>query len=475
MSELATTITTGARGELAAEAAAWRRLGRPAGGRAGGSAGGWPWRDIGVAAVLVLLAALVYAPLALRLAHGAFALYDNLGFDFDPTRTLATLVGTPADRQGFKHPFMVLLRPLVWPFLAAGFTPLQAAGLVMAGFGALLVAVVYGFLRACGIGRPEAGALGLLFLVGGTPIFTAIIVETYGPAAFCMALVWLIARRRMDDPARWRPARLVVAAVVFGITITNVMQPVIAEAMVAWRRARLAATAGRLVGFGLALGLLVAVLALAIWPDGIWAAIRHPLTAAREVYWLQTKGERTGIGGVLATFFGYSFVSPGFTVIRLPEGVDMLDFRAPILGPVGVAALALWIGFWGVGAVAGLRHPGYRPVACGLAVALLANLLLHLDYQFRGSLYLYSAHLHFLIFALGAGLAPWLTGARWRWRGAYIGVVLVLAGLTGADNIAAARDFVTRFDVVRVVPPCAGPCARPVAPGSPSTVTAPGG
>ena len=38
--------------------------------------------------------------------------------------------------------------------------------------------------------------------------------------------------------------------------------------------------------------------------------------------------------------------------------------------------------------------------------------MLHMHYQFRGSLFIYAGHLHFLVFALGAGLAPWARGCE---------------------------------------------------------------
>src|SRR5215472_3362598 len=104
--------------------------------------------DIAIAAGWFAVAWLVYARFGLRLAQGAYLDYYNLAFDFDPPVTLHTLALSPADPQGVKHPLMLLLRPLAWPFLAAGLTPKEATVLVMATFGAGTVALCWMFMRA---------------------------------------------------------------------------------------------------------------------------------------------------------------------------------------------------------------------------------------------------------------------------------------------------------------------------------------
>ncbi len=421
----------------------------------------WDRADLILALVLLAVAWVVYAAFALRLAHGQYDSKDNFGFDFDPDRNLKTFVGWPPDRQGFKHPFFVLLRATVWPFEAIGLNGHQAAGLAMASFGAGTVALVFAYLRACRVGRPEASALTVLYAVSCTPIFTSMIVDAYGPAAFTIVLTWLVARLRLDDPGRWRLGRYGVALAVFGITLTNVVQVAIAEALVLWRHFGIRAAIGRLIGFGLIAAALALVLALVIWPDGLLGALHNPVYAAKELYWLQTKGERKGLGQLLVTFFGFSFVAPHFGIFRLPEGIDMVDFRTLSFGLVGWIALLGWLGFWAVGAVAAFRHPVYRPLAVAIAGALAFNLMLHMHYQFRGSLFIYAGHLHFLVFALGAGLAPWLADARPPRRWAYVACVLALAVCTGVNNFPRAASFVTRFDNPTVHEgPCEAPCVN---------------
>ncbi len=401
-----------------------------------------------IAAVLWFLAAwLVYAPFGLRLAQGNYSDYYNLAFDFDPPRTLQTFALSPADPQGFRHPLMLLLRPLAWPFLAGGLAPKAAAALVMATFGAGTVALCSLYLRAAAIRRPEAAALTLLFAVTGTQLFTSIIVETFGISGFAIALIWLVAVIRLDDPHRLRGLRYLAALLAFGVTITNVAQAFIAEMLVCWRREGLRRAIKSVAVFGLVGAAVALVLVICVWHVELWSAAQNPVHALKEIYWMQPTEKRTaGIGRILLTFFGFSFVSPAYSWVKLTDDLPIMrDFRDYVLSPVGQVALPLWLGFWTLGAIAALRHPHYRWPALGLFAAIAFNVLLHMDFQNRGSLYLYSAHLHFPIFALGAGLALFL-GPSARVRGAYVAAVLLLAGLIGADNLGRVVSFAVDFD-----------------------------
>ena len=101
-------------------------------------------------------------------------------------------------------------------------------------------------------------------------------------------------------------------------------------------------------------------------------------------------------------------MSPEYDFLHLPEGIDMRDFRAWRFSPIGAVAMPVWLVFLGAGTVGALTHRRTRWLAGGMATALLLNILFHLDFQFRGSLYIYASHTHFLVFALSAGLAPWV-------------------------------------------------------------------
>jgi hypothetical protein len=414
-----------------------------------GTAPGMGRTDLVVCLALALAAFALYAGFGLRLAAGRFLEFYNLAFDFDPPPYLALLTGEEFERGNVKHPLVLLLRPLAWVPTALGVPPQVAATLLMAVFGGATVAVAYLFLRTLAAAVAPAAALAVLFAVSGAQVFTSIIVEAYGPAAFGIAGIWLLAARGMADPARGGHARLAAAVFAYGVTTTNVVQSFIAEALLWWRRRGLAGALRPMVRFGLAVAAVAALLTAIVWIDWLVAALADPVELVRQVYWARTKGERVGAADTVLRLLGYTFVSPKFDRLPVPEGYDMVDFRTPAFGPLAGTAWVAWHLFWATGAVAALAHPRTRWLATAMAGTLAFNIVLHLDFQFRGSLYLYAGHTHFLMFALGAGLAPLLHPGS-RAAAAYVAVVLVLTVLVGAVTFDRAADFATRFDEVIV-------------------------
>jgi len=413
--------------------------------------------DLAVALTLALAAAALYAGFALRLAEGRYLEFYNFAFDFDPPLYVAILAEAEHARGNVKHPLVVLLRGLAWPLVALGLPAKAAASLVVAGLGGATVGVVFLFLRRFGAAMLPAGALAVLFAVSGGQVFTAIIVEAYGPAAFGIACIWLLAAHGMADPTRGGVARIAAAVFAYGITTTNVLQSFFAEALLWWRRRGLVGAIRPMIRFGIAVGAAAAVLTAIVWADLLLAALSDPVGVVKEVYWARTKGERVGAVEVVLRLVGYTVVSPEFDRVPLPDGFDMLDFRTPAFSAWAGTAWVAWHVFWAAGAVAALANPRTRWLAVGLAGTLAFNIVFHLDFQFRGSLYLYAGHTHFLMFALGAGLAPLLRPGS-RAAAAYVAGVLLLSVLVGAVTLDRVMDFATRFDEVNIE--CPAPCTE---------------
>jgi hypothetical protein len=410
--------------------------------------------DTLTAILLVAGGLALYATLALRLADGMYLDYYNLGFDFDPSRYVQAMALSPPDYFDVKHPLMIMLRPLAWPFLQAGLAPRQAAVLVMATLGALRVVLCWLFLRTLGNARPEALVLSVLFAVTGTQIFTSMITESYGPSTLALEVIWLLAVLRLQSPDRLRGIAALAGAVTFGLTITNTAIAFLVEAALHPRGRWL----GAMLRYGTIFAILAAVPVIAVWHAEIAAALADPVTAMKEIYWKRTKGPTEGLGQMLLVFGGLSFVSPAFTHVTLPSDFPMLDFRTWSFSPAGTTAMLLWLAMLASGPLAMLWRPTSRKLALMLLTALAFNLALHTDFQFRSSLYIYAGHTHFLFFALACGLAPTMQRRGW-WRGAYLGATLLLAGLAGAVNLTSAAEFAAAFDRVDVQ--CAAPCADP--------------
>ncbi len=404
--------------------------------------------DIAIALILTVLFFFLYAQFGLRLAQGVYFDYLNLAFDFDPPYFIDFLVGSLPSGVNYKHPLSRLFRPFASLFLVLGFEPKAAATLVMALFGSLTVALVYVFSCLANFGRPQAFAATLFFGASSTPLFTSIIVESYGWASFSIVLVWcvfMLGQRAKSVPVT---APLLAAVLVAGITITNIMHSLVAELFSQLRTGGPKNAFMRTILFGVFAGLALFVLLAILQPMDLWNLITRPVQTAKEIYWLRTKGDISGPSELLLTFFGYSFFSPDFVKVEIGADVFMSDFRTFSYAPVERLFVVAWWVFAVSGAIIGFMHPQFRRVAMPLALIILLNLLFHLDYQYRGSLYLYAAHLHFPIFALAMGAAPWVDSQNVRIRLAYVTVLLTLAVAALAINVQRASDFVVMFDTL---------------------------
>lgn len=404
--------------------------------------------DLAIALVLASGFFFLYAHFGLRLAQGIYFDYLNLAFDFDPPYFIDFLVGTLPSGVNYKHPLSMLFRPFASLFLVFGFEPKAAAALVMALFGGLTVALVYAFGCLASFGRLPAIAATLFFGASSTPVFTSIVVESYGWASFSIVLVWcvfMLGQRAKVAPVT---APLLAAVLVAGVTITNIMHAFVAELFSRLRTDSVKQAILRAVLFGCYAGLALVFVLAVLQPLELWEVFARPVQTAKEIYWLRTKGETTGLAELLLTFFGYSFFSPAFAKVVIGPDIFMSDFRTFSYALTESLFVVVWWVFAVAGAVLGLMHPQYRRVAMPLALIVVLNLLFHLDYQFRGSLYLYAAHLHFPIFALGMGAAPWVTGQNLRIRIGYVGILLMLAVAALAINLQRASDFVVMFDTL---------------------------
>ncbi|GAB4525738.1 MAG: hypothetical protein Tsb0010_09350 [Parvularculaceae bacterium] len=411
----------------------------------------WRMTDARISLALFAAAFALYAAFALRIAQGDFLDYFNLAFDVDPRRYAQELTRSwaawPPDYGGPKHPLLFVFRPFAEPFLWLGFDWKEAASLTAALFGAGAVAIAYAFLRTLQIARPDAAMLACLYALSSAQLFNAFITESYVFSLFALALVWRIVAARLEAPQRFRRLRYVAPILTFGITTTNVVQAAIAEAALRFQQSPPREAIVNLIRFGIICGAITLALLILAFPSGMWQIATHPADALRVLLWSQTKGDTVGLPMMFATYFGYAFVAPEFTIVELPGGAPMLDFRQFAMGAAGWPALALWAALLGAGCwrAAHLRD-ARRFLVWGLAAALAVNLILHMRYQFRGSIFLYAPHMSFVIFALAAFAFDRMSLLLARRPFAMRAALAALIALMAANNLPRAWELASGFD-----------------------------
>lgn len=405
---------------------------------------------IGLTFFIVFFA--LYSALAFRLAQGDFLFYYNYGFDLDPARFVALIAGDHSlydevfVKGGPKHPLLYLLRPLAWPFQLAGFDVRTSASLAKAVIGSGTVVLTFSFFRLTRLPRIESICLTLLFGISSTQLFNAFIIDSYGFALFFIAFVWCLTPIRMHTPDQLIRFRLVVSVMNIGTTVTNGVHSLISEIMIWYQKRSLVNALNRTLAFFVLVGIIFSILIIIVWNEQLLKAITDPIGSLKTLYWQNPKGEKFGIEHVLISFFAHSFISPQFTIIQLPEGVNMHDFRGFYTSPTGVVAFVLWFLLLVVSIVLGLWQKEIRPLVFALLAVTLFNVFFHLSYQYRGSIYLYSAHSHFPIFATLIGSAFYFNHKGKHWRLAFNSYILLLTLLIGTINVNRAADFVTYFD-----------------------------
>lgn len=411
--------------------------------------------DVTLALTLAIAAGLVYSRLALLLAETSFSDFINLAFDFDPAYYVRSQAGPPAtDGMGInhKHPLWMIFRIFAWPFTLAGLEPKAVAALSASLIGAISAMLVYAVVRGTGARRAESFLASVFYAASATPLVVGMIPESYGWAGLTLLALWFAYQRSLSRPSLGRPSqrlwvRAAVAVAVTGTTLTNAVQALIAEAVDGWRgRTGMAeALRARWLPF-CALVTLGVLGTLALnQPADTWNMITDPLGTARSILWNATHGPKEGLAAVLETFLVFSFFAPGYTEVPLSPLVPMVDFRAWLYPSWMLATIAVW-GLFALINVAVAWHLGtQRPWLLALTAALVFNVLFHLGFQYRGSLFLYGAHTHALVFLLAVSAAP---HAGRQGGVARVGYLLTLAALTTAavvNNLPRATELVQRM------------------------------
>lgn len=399
--------------------------------------------DSAVAAAIGVVVCSAYFLLGLRLAHGDYFHANNFAFDYDAATYVRSLFG---DGGGFilRHPFVGALRPLCQGVLALGIPPPVAISGFFAAIGGLTVSVAYLCFAKLGIGLPERLLLAAFLALSSCLAINGIVADSFGLSGLGLAVLYLLFLKRANDPTRAPVARYAVAVYLFGVTVSNLVQPVLAEVVLWFGRVSPQTLVRRLFVSGLILGVLLLAGMLMSVP---WGTL-PPLDLVRHYYWeSQFHGaEMAGLWTILKTFVAYAFVAPEFTMVPLPNGEPgMLDFRDFRMSATGLWALGLWLTLLAGGIACAVTDRQQRRLAAFLGLVVGLNLVIHLYVQFRLSVYLYDSHLQLAILLLAA-----LALRASSLRGGPVRVIALtgmaaLAILTGFNNIPRFLELVSAF------------------------------
>ncbi len=406
--------------------------------------------DLALAGLLLVLFALghTYASHALL---GANVLKSyNWVFDFDSARFVQIWCSRPyepadyAVSWAFRHPLIMAVRPICLALHGGGVSSAQASLMMAAAIAGLVVALGYLFCRVVALEQLDALILSLWLGISAQPLMLGALPEAYGLALCGIGLSFLVfARQQLAGPA---PLTLRLLALVLnaGITITNGVLPVICEALATraqhgrgtkWRRLLFV----YLTAFAV-FALLAAGLNVIFRPSAADGAV----AAAKQVWWsVHINNEQPAdLAQIARTLTAYNLVAPHFTTVLIEPAAPkpMLDFRLWRYDWIGQAALLLTVVAFSLAALRVMRDRPYRAVWLVALGWLIANILLYRYWQYRGSIYIYGAHVSFALCAiLAAALRPGGGVVRLRFAR---GIVLAMLVLTGANNLVRYQEMI---------------------------------
>jgi hypothetical protein len=405
--------------------------------------------ETGLWAALVAAAVATFHLLAAApLVGGALLGSMNFAFDLDPSLYVdrwcraGGLAVDGSDKIIWgRHPGALVVRPLCLGLVEAGFSPQRAAMILAAAFAGLSAGGAFLFARLIGLAMLDALLGALCFALSAQPLFLGAIPESFGLALLGIVGHFCLLARWADRPFPPRGAAIASAVVNFGVTLTNGLLFILSWIVMSLRRAPLAAWIRETVVTGAMAGAALLALILAVTLAYTPGVFEDPARSAREFWWGVNIDNSAPAPAwrVLATFLVYDFVAPVFTVVPIEGGAkQMLDFRGFAFDPMGAVAVAAWLVLLSLG-IASAAHDGPRRrlwIVCGLWFAV--NLLLHWQWQYRGSVWLYGAHSHFALFALAlVGLRAELTPQRKRLARAALLLLLAASATSNLDQYFA--------------------------------------
>lgn len=368
----------------------------------------------------------LYFAAGTALSHTTAFDEDDILFELDTPRVIGDMTMPQADHHRTKvHPIYVLMvNP--WGALAAKLagSEVDAAVLLNSFMGAAAVALGFLFFWLRTKRLPDAALLASLFGLSASQLILSSVPDTPSLAACSLLVTYILFLRALGSGRLRLPVWILAGVFSLGVTTTNLAQTVICfvigDFAVNGRRGlrHLAVRLLGLLGGILAITALLALLQRAIYPSSnlffLPEAYREDMDYASL---LVLRSPWPVVVQLFKNFSWLNFIAPfpathALHWHKLP-GVTFagsLDFSVP-----GIAGSVLWFGLWialaalALGALrrrrseAAARNIGL-PLAVGLLLCLLFNLMLHSIYgvgeKGRIEYFLYTGNFTFLVLAL---------------------------------------------------------------------------
>ncbi len=351
--------------------------------------------------ILISISVAFFLITNIQLLNSGFYNHINIAFDFDQAWFFDTLAYSPSEWKHkvaqdappllIKHPFLYLYHIPCAFLQILGFSPELSVLILSLIFHTGTLALSYYIFLKILESSVKATLITMFMMLSSTYIINGIVLDTYVLAGFWIACCFALYIKELTSSnieVKWLKMMVYVMAV--GTTTYLLLLAIIFEISLIWSK-RSKHRSKEMV-FYLTQGIikflgLFFILFCLIYYQSIIEILSNPVDVIKRTLWAVARpGEKEGIISILGTFLVHTFIAPFHTIVEIEKDVYMADFRNGefhILSIIFILALVmLYI----------LSLKSRNPLLFVAMAWLIITMTFHIEYQDRGSLFLYTGH-----------------------------------------------------------------------------------
>ncbi len=329
--------------------------------------------------------------------------YDqiNIAFDFDQAWFFDMLAYPPDEWKHraaqetapllIKHPFIYLYRFPCDLLQLLGVNPEASVVLLSLMFHTgTLVLSYFIFLEILESPR-KATFLTVLMMLSSTYLANGIVLDTYVLAGFWITCCFsLYLKQLKEDALNTNWLKILVYVMAIGTTTYLLLLVALLEISLVWSKKE-EHDYKKLIhylvqGVMKCLGLFFVFFCFCYYQN-IIEILSDPIAVIKRALWAVARpGEKEGFISIFNTFFIHTFVAPFHSVVEIETDIFMADFRNGSFR---------WLGYVLIFPLLMLYFLAFKNKSPLLFVSvswLMITMLFHIEYQDRGSLFLYTGH-----------------------------------------------------------------------------------
>ncbi len=337
----------------------------------------------------------------IQLLSVGFYSHINIAFDFDQAWFFETLAYSSEEWKYkaaqeappllIKHPFLYLYRFPSELLQIIGVNPEVSVLVLSLIFHTGTLVLSYFIFLNILESSPKATLLTLFMMLSSTFIVNGIVLDTYVLAGFWITCCYALYLKEITSgklEVNWLKILVYVMAV--GTTTYLLLLVILLESSLIWNK-KAKHNNKEMVSYltqgAMKFTALFFIMFCLCYYQTIMEILSNPIDVIKRTLWAVARpGEKEGIMSIMGTFLVHTFVAPFHSVVEIEKGVYMADFRN------GGFHLTAYVSMIALVVLYLLAFRNRSPLLFASIIWLVITMLFHIEYQDRGSLFLYTGH-----------------------------------------------------------------------------------